>query len=576
MKNPNSKFNIALIIIAAIYLAAAISSANTLLPNVDEAWFTIPGYNLAENGYFGTSTLDETSSFRQVKLDGVRTYTYWIMPVFPLTQAIWGKVLGFGLIQTRSVSILFGLIALLSWYCLIRKTTGEVRPALIAAAILAIDYHFVYAASLGRMDMMTAALGISALAVFIVGRGRSFDRAVFFSYSLTATAFFTHPLGLIWAVSLTILIIFYDYKNLRLKHMAFAAAPFLILGALWSLYILQRPDLFAIQFGGNASDRWGFFKAPFAELQREIQLRYLANFGIGENLNRAGQIKVVLLLAYAASIVGILAVESLRKSKAAQFLMLVALQEFAMLILLDGMKQPYYMIHITPTLTAITAVFVDWLLKNKKLRFPAVGLLTIILAVHFGTHLLRLKRDEYRTSYLAVSAMLNRNVRADDLVIASSELWFGSERRGNLLDDYRFGYLTGRKADFIVIDRSHYKDWFKNLAEREPETFRYMENLLREDYSMIYDDSIYQVYKNKKETNSAFQLTKHKKFTAQCPILSINSLNRGSLRMGARVLSVSNHGLFSLPSLTAFPSHLKAASMSPSCEEVSHIQYAIS
>lgn len=66
-----NKFNIALSLIILIYLAAAFSSANTLLPNVDEAWFTIPGYNLAENGFFGTSTLEESANFRQIRLDGI-------------------------------------------------------------------------------------------------------------------------------------------------------------------------------------------------------------------------------------------------------------------------------------------------------------------------------------------------------------------------------------------------------------------------------------------------------------------------------------------------------------------------
>lgn len=489
-----NKIKVALPVVALIYLTTAIASAYTLLPNVDEAWFTIPGYNLAENGFFGTSTLEETANFRQVRLDGINQYTYWIMPLFPLTQAFWGKIVGFGLWQTRFVSVIFGMIALSAWFALIRMLTGNNRLAFIAVTVLAFDYHFIYAASLGRMDMMTAALGVSALAVFARWRGEYFSRAVFFSCFLAALAFFTHPLGLIWAVSLTLLIVFYDFKNLRIKHLIFAGAPFLILGACWSIYIFQRPDLFAVQFGGNASDRWGFFRAPLIELWSEIKLRYLVNFGIGDDLSRAGQIKIIVLVSYTVAVAAGFSINSLRKSKAWRFFLLVALQEFVMLLLLDGMKQHYYMIHIIPTLTVLLAFFTDWLLKNKKLQLPAIALLLVVSAIHLSVAFQRFKKDDYHNNYLPVAELLNRKIQKDETVMASSELWFGLNRRENLLDDYRLGYLTGKKADFIVMDKPRYKIWFGNLREREPEIFGFMENLLQNKYSIIYDEAIYQVY----------------------------------------------------------------------------------
>jgi 4-amino-4-deoxy-L-arabinose transferase-like glycosyltransferase len=493
-----NKFKIVLALICLIYLAASISSAYTLLPNVDEAWFTIPGYNLAEHGFFGTSTLEETASFRQVKLTGINHYTYWIMPLFPLIQAIWGKIFSFGLIQTRFVSITFGFIALLSWTFLIIKLSGNRRLALIAVGILAIDYHFIYAASLGRMDMMTASLSVSGFAIFAWLREKHLSRAILAAYTLAALAFFSHPLGLLGVISLTIFVILLDFRKIRLKHFAFSAAPFLVLGFFWSIYIMQRPDLFLLQFGGNASDRWGFFRAPFGELWREIQIRYLVNFGIGENLNRAGQVKIFLLVGYLAAIASILAIKPLRARMLSRFLLLVVLQQFFMLLLLDGMKQHYYMIHITPTLTVILAVFIDWLMSQKRpLKLLSFGVFLTIVAIYSGTHLLRVKRNEYHNNYLAVGSILNQNSRSEDLIMASSEFWFVLSKKENLLDDYRLGYLTGKRANFIVIDKPRYKNWFDNLAEKEPSTFGYMENLLQNYYQVIYEDTIYQVYKHR-------------------------------------------------------------------------------
>jgi len=80
-----------LLLILAVYLIFALSSALTLLPGCDEAWFTVPGYNLVENGYFGTTVLDETATFRKVDLRGINHTTYWIMPVCPVLQGVIGN-----------------------------------------------------------------------------------------------------------------------------------------------------------------------------------------------------------------------------------------------------------------------------------------------------------------------------------------------------------------------------------------------------------------------------------------------------------------------------------------------------
>ncbi len=66
-----------------------------------------------------------------------------------------------------------------------------------------------------------------------------------------------------------------------------------------------------------------------------------------------------------------------------------------------------------------------------------------------------------------------------------------------MIDDYRLGYLTGKKPVFIVMDRLHYKDWIPNLATNENATYRYIEKLLQNDYLIIYEDETYQVYKHR-------------------------------------------------------------------------------
>lgn len=479
-----------------VYLFFALSSVFTLQPNVDEAWFTNPAYNLVEHGFFGTTVLDETATFRKVRLDGINHHTYWVMPIYPLVQVAVGKIASFGLIQTRSVSIFFGLVALLAWAYLIKKLTNNHAITLLAVGLMAIDYHFVYAASEGRMDMMTAALGVIGLALFIRLRLRSFTKAILFSFAFEAFAFFTHPMGLIWALSLLILVVSFDFKQIRIRHFTVAALPFVVLGVCWLVYIEQNPDLFYIQFGGNASDRWGFFSAPLTGFWQEICLRYLYNFGIGEGLSGGGgQIKILILLSYLFSILGGLVVKSLRKDKFIRFILIITGQEFLMLAFLDSMKQSYYLIHIVPTLSVILAVWINWLWsKTRVTKALSIGFLAVVLFVNLGVNLVRVKRDEYHAYYLPFGQLLNQKVGSSDLVMGSAELWFAIEKKENLLDDYRLGYMTGKRANFIVVDAPRYKDWISSLESREPQTYTYIQRMLNDEFKLVYENNIYQLY----------------------------------------------------------------------------------
>ena len=102
--------------ILLVYLALAVSLDRTVLPWCDEAWFASPGLNLVAKGNFGTSVLDETSGWGQRNLTGIRTHTYWILPLHPLLVAGWSMIMGSSLFAIRLLSTAWGLVALLAWY----------------------------------------------------------------------------------------------------------------------------------------------------------------------------------------------------------------------------------------------------------------------------------------------------------------------------------------------------------------------------------------------------------------------------------------------------------------------------
>jgi hypothetical protein len=127
------------------------------------------------------------------------------------------------------------------------------------------------------------------------------------------------------------------------------------------------------------------------------------------------------------------------------------------------------------------------------LKFVSVGILAAVILIHSGTNLLRFRRDLYHNNYTVAGNFLNQNAQPNDSVMASSEFWFLLNYKENLIDDYRLGFLTGKRADFIVMDNSRYKDWSKN----QPDAHQYIENLLQNNYTVVYEDEIYQVYKIK-------------------------------------------------------------------------------
>ncbi len=156
-----------------VYVALAFGSAATKSPEIDEGFFANPAFNLATRGFMGTTVLEDEGS----ALKGIRERTYWIPPLHLVLQAGWYKVVGFGLVQLRAVSILWGLVALGAWFLIMRQLSGERSVGLLTAGLLALDYTFVAVASLGRMDMMCAALGFAGLAAYVTLRERDLRAA---------------------------------------------------------------------------------------------------------------------------------------------------------------------------------------------------------------------------------------------------------------------------------------------------------------------------------------------------------------------------------------------------------------
>src|SRR5580692_6176045 len=135
--------------ILLVYFGLALANARSLLPWCDEAWFAGPAVNLVTRGYMGTPVLDPTAAWGvqgHRDLQQIDRYTYWIVPLFPVSLSLWFRVFPVGLLSVRMYSVLWGAVALLAWALILQLLSGDVQVALTGAALLSIDFTFLWGA----------------------------------------------------------------------------------------------------------------------------------------------------------------------------------------------------------------------------------------------------------------------------------------------------------------------------------------------------------------------------------------------------------------------------------------------
>ncbi|MDQ3907218.1 MAG: glycosyltransferase family 39 protein [Acidobacteriota bacterium] len=486
-----------LVAVLAAYLLLSAGSALTERPGVDEGFFANPAVNLLRRGFMGTTTIETAGT----TVESMKRHTYWVMPLHLVVQAGWYRLFGFSLFSMRSISILFGLVALLAWFKIIKSLSDDPWLALLACALVGCDLLFVSIASSGRMDMMSASLGFSSYAVYLLLRRRDLTRAVLASQSLAVASGLTHPVGGTLAFSgLLFLTLYSDRARLTWKHLAVALVPYAV-GALgWGLYIAQEPASFVRQFRNNATmnNRMGGFSNPLRALLDEFAVRHATAFGLGSHSPGHGgaiYLKALVLAAYAAAVVGVIVVRDLRRHRGFRALLLLTLIYFLVLALLDGQKMTYNLVYIVPLYAALLAVFLRWLWTTRNAAARALAALCLcgVLLLQIGGALYKMRQDTYRKGYVPAINFLKQNATPQSLIMGSSALGFGLDYPDNLVDDVKFGYYSGRRADFIVVDPD-YAATLPAFKERQPEVAAYLDKLFGEDYRLAYDDGSYKIY----------------------------------------------------------------------------------
>ena len=473
-----------------LYVALVSASAATKLPINDEGWYGQPAFRLAGGQSMGTPALENSGVHR---FQGLQEHTYWIMPLFIVVQAGLYKVIGAGLLQMRLLSALCGLGLIVSWYFIERALLQDRWIATLALAFLAVDFDIIAVCATGRSDAMCAALGAAGLALYLVLRRRNLVYAVLGSQSLIVASGLTHPYGFYYFVALLYLILHFDRRSLKWRVVALGLIPYVIGTALWVSYIAKSPADFVAQFGNNASERSWVLKHPTQALLAEIG-RYRDAYGFSANATASRRLENLILLAYLAGVVGVLATRSLRRNPKLRPLLVLSGLFFLELTFLEGAKQPWYLIHLIPCLSVLLAVFLiqSWRSSawpgKRVLATAAIGVALLNIGATAGLSY----RDGYHTHYARVINFLKRRSPEPAKVMGGTELGFGLGF-DLVKDDYELGFHSGWRPSWIVIGGG-YRAQFDLFRQWRPEVWRFVQHRLNDEYAKVFDDGYYTVY----------------------------------------------------------------------------------
>lgn len=480
---------------AALYLILTSIAIYTRRPWVDEAWNGVPAWSLATRGDTATPSFDGSAMgpHGMLRVDQV---CYWQPPLYLVVQALWYHVFPFSLWSMRWLSAAAGFAGLICWTLFFYRLTGQRIATVLLFLLISCDYMVNAAGGFGRPDALSFAFQAAAYAAYISLREKQLGWAILASQTFVAASGLAHPNGGILSfLGMLFLTLYFDRDRLNWRLTAAGAAPYLVGGLAWGMFILRDPAAFFSQYGYQAGGRFDGLLSPFTAIRREIAERYVHLMGFGaHSAGSSGPIflKSLIFVAYAVGLAGVLMVPALRRTKAIRALLgLLGIYLF-FYTFLESWKPTYYMIYLIYVYTALLAVWLAWCWNKTKLPKPVIALGLIgLMGVQAGGTILNGRADAYKNRFEPAVAYLRQHGGPDSLVVGSHELGFALGFGSHFLDDYRLGLASGRRPDYIVVEEI-YEIRFETLREQRPAEYVELVRLLNQ-YHEVYNRNSYRI-----------------------------------------------------------------------------------
>jgi len=331
-----------LAVFAIVYLTSTIFMLDRF-PKVwiDTAWSAIAPYTLVNEGMLANPMSPQAGLDQHILVPYV---------FHRLLLAANYKVFGFGLLQSRFLSVMCGLALLVITFWFTRKFFGR-SVATITAAILVTENVFFVTSRTVRPDIVVTLLALSSLFLFLTYLHREDSPYLLFSSGLIlGVATYTHPNALLFLVAILFLI-FNDQRKL-----AFQSRLLWLFVAGFSVGLLPYVIYVFIEDWGSG------FADFFAQLD---VLRNYPRSSVADVLNSAYARLVhyvyfphrsFIVLSQLIAVLYYMVFEEPRKRRLAMTVLIFLI----FLPLVSQNPTPRYMVMITPILAILMAAgFVD-------------------------------------------------------------------------------------------------------------------------------------------------------------------------------------------------------------------------
>lgn len=469
---------------AALVLAFALAVAYSITrsPWWDEGLYADTAQRFARHGTLGNALMGPNGTFGGAPLPRMDERTYWTTPLYPVVLGAWFRALGAGLLQMRALSVVLTAVLVWAWGGIVRALTGSRAAALVAMALIALDSHVLWSASMGRTEALSSGLGAVAVLAYLRWREQRLTRAVGIASALLAAGALAHPLAAVEGAGLAALALVLDRRRLRPHHVAVALGVGLAVVAPWLAYVLQDVDVFRGQWAANMAGRDGGLAHPLRSLATDLRDRYLHHhFTAVRGITRA---RVLGLVALAGCFGVALGVPWVRRRRGLAPLAAFALASWAALAVLDGSRYVQYFSHVFPAYLAVAGVAVAALLAHSTpARVAGLGLAAGLVGPGVGGIVHRAAQNPYATEYLPVIDAVRKHRTPGGVVIGGSELGFVLGFDRTVVDDMKMR----RRADVYVQNELY-------LTDANGKWQRQLRAELARDFVPVLKNSRYKVF----------------------------------------------------------------------------------
>jgi 4-amino-4-deoxy-L-arabinose transferase-like glycosyltransferase len=435
-KLTRNQWLICLALLAAMMALHVWSLLRFPAPFVDEAWLVSRAGAFVQTGRaFGPLDAGIADRF-----EGYWTYNQWFITlVHSLSIRLYGTP---DLLPVRIVSLVFGLILLAAIYAIADRLGGQ-RLGWLSVFLVGLSVPFLYSAHLARYDIVTAAFGFWAVALYF-NRRNSFWPGLL-SGACVGLAFETHTYGLLYAPVILVLY-FWDYGWAMFRQRHFWG---LVVGGMLGLLFYAALHIL-----------------PYAQTFQVIsQLAYagtrtppLFTFSVWVVLGAiVGEARMIASFYHVLTVILLWAVASLlrKHSKRDQVLLVLASVLVLMHALAVRSKLPFYAILVTPaTDLLVAAVLLDFIQQPWQGRWADYVSRTLVWGLAIGAIAISwsvVGQDAW-PAYQAAQSRINQSIRPGDSIMSTQVYWFGL--RDHVYYSWELLYIYPRYAPGSTLEDS--------------------------------------------------------------------------------------------------------------------------